>query len=173
MPRAYREVMSSEGRVAKFHAPEILFGFGALPEAATAAMGLGARRPLVVTVHDVTSQARADRLKSDFVDTISHELRTPITPIKGYAQLLLARGDAMTPERRNESFGYIAIWFGWFAIATSLLLVAMLYLTLRANIAGTGLNAIAAIISLGVYMVGILTSLVFFYRKFRALPPAR
>ena len=49
MPRAYREVMSSEGRVAKFHAPEILFGFGALPEAATAAMGLGARRPLVVT----------------------------------------------------------------------------------------------------------------------------
>ncbi|MDZ4235849.1 MAG: iron-containing alcohol dehydrogenase, partial [Dietzia sp.] len=41
--------MSAEGRVAKFHAPEILFGFGALPEAATAAMGLGARRPLVVT----------------------------------------------------------------------------------------------------------------------------
>ncbi|EYT61958.1 alcohol dehydrogenase [Dietzia sp. UCD-THP] len=49
MARAYREVMSAEGRVAKFHAPEILFGFGALPEAATAAMGLGARRPLVVT----------------------------------------------------------------------------------------------------------------------------
>ncbi|HTU61018.1 MAG TPA: DUF1648 domain-containing protein, partial [Polyangiales bacterium] len=50
----------------------------------------------------------------------------------------------LAPERRSESFGYIAIWFGWFAIATSVLLVAMLNLTLRANIAGTGLNAVAA-----------------------------
>ncbi|MFC4754547.1 iron-containing alcohol dehydrogenase [Dietzia aurantiaca] len=41
--------MTSEARVAKFHTPEILFGFGALPEAATVALGLGARRPLVVT----------------------------------------------------------------------------------------------------------------------------
>ena len=49
MGRSYRGVMSSTARVAKFHAPEILFGFGALPEAAVAAMGLGARSPLVVT----------------------------------------------------------------------------------------------------------------------------
>jgi PAS domain S-box-containing protein len=62
----------------------------------------------ILTVHDVTSQARADRLKSDFVATISHELRTPITPIKGYAQLLLARGDAMTPERRRAALELIA-----------------------------------------------------------------
>ena len=41
--------MSSTARVAKSHAPEILFGSGALPEAAVAAMGLGARSPLVVT----------------------------------------------------------------------------------------------------------------------------
>jgi uncharacterized membrane protein len=78
----------------------------------------------------------------------------------------------LAPERRNESFGYIAIWFGWVAIATSVLLVAMLDLTLRANIRGTGLNAIAASISLGVYVFGILTSLVFFYRKFKTLPAA-
>jgi signal transduction histidine kinase len=62
----------------------------------------------ILTVHDVTTQARADRLKSDFVATISHELRTPITPIKGYAQLLLARGDAMTPERRRAAYELIA-----------------------------------------------------------------
>jgi PAS domain S-box-containing protein len=62
----------------------------------------------ILTVHDVTAQARADRLKSDFVATISHELRTPITPIKGYAQLLLARGDAMTPERRRAAYELIA-----------------------------------------------------------------
>jgi PAS domain S-box-containing protein len=62
----------------------------------------------ILTLHDVTSQARADRLKSDFVATISHELRTPITPIKGYAQLLLARGDAMTPEKRRSAYELIA-----------------------------------------------------------------
>jgi PAS domain S-box-containing protein len=62
----------------------------------------------ILTVHDVTAQARADRLKSDFVATISHELRTPITPIKGYAELLLARGDDMTPERRRGAIELIA-----------------------------------------------------------------
>ena len=36
-------------RLAKFHAPEIVFGPGSLPEAAHAAVRLGARRPLVVT----------------------------------------------------------------------------------------------------------------------------
>lgn len=78
----------------------------------------------------------------------------------------------LAPERRTESFEYIATWFGWFAIATCVLLVAMLDLTLRANIAGTGLNAIATSISLGVYVVGMLGSLVFFYRRFKTLPAA-
>ncbi|MGQ0480343.1 MAG: iron-containing alcohol dehydrogenase [Pseudonocardia sp.] len=36
-------------RLAKFHAPEIVFGEGSLSEAAHAALRLGARRPLVVT----------------------------------------------------------------------------------------------------------------------------
>ena len=62
----------------------------------------------ILTIHDITSQARADRLKADFVATISHELRTPLTPIKGYAQLLRAKGDAMTPERRAAALDLIA-----------------------------------------------------------------
>ena len=76
----------------------------------------------------------------------------------------------LAPERRNASFEYIAIWFGWFAIGTSVLLVVMLHLTLRANIAGTGLHPVAAGLSLGVYLVGVLTSLVYFHRKFKSLP---
>ena len=36
-------------RLSKFHAPEIVFGPGSLPEAAHAAVRLGARRPFVVT----------------------------------------------------------------------------------------------------------------------------
>lgn len=37
------------GRLVKFHAPEVVFGFGSLAEAGYAAARLGARRPLVVT----------------------------------------------------------------------------------------------------------------------------
>ena len=62
----------------------------------------------ILTVHDLTAQARADRLKADFIATISHELRTPLTPIKGYAQLLRTKGDAMTPERRSAALDLIA-----------------------------------------------------------------
>jgi signal transduction histidine kinase len=62
----------------------------------------------IFTVHDLTSQARADRLKADFIATISHELRTPLTPIKGYAQLLRTKGDAMSPERRYAALDLIA-----------------------------------------------------------------
>ncbi|MEZ5115069.1 MAG: PAS domain-containing sensor histidine kinase [Candidatus Nanopelagicales bacterium] len=68
----------------------------------------GAPFTAVYTVHDDTAVRRADRLKADFVATISHELRTPITPIKGYAQLLARRGDRMEPQRRAEALELIA-----------------------------------------------------------------
>ena len=61
----------------------------------------------VLTVRDVTLQRRLDRMKSDFIATAAHELRTPITPIKGYAQLLATRWDKMTPEKRANILGTI------------------------------------------------------------------
>lgn len=61
----------------------------------------------VLTVRDVTMQRRLDRMKSDFIATAAHELRTPITPIKGYAQLLATRWEKMTPEKRNTVLGTI------------------------------------------------------------------
>ena len=48
----------------------------------------------------MTRERRAERLKSDFIATISHELRTPITPIRGYADLLRRRWDRMSEEKR-------------------------------------------------------------------------
>ena len=57
----------------------------------------------ILTVHDETRERRVERMKTDFVATISHELRTPITPIKGYAHLLETRGERMTPEKRSAA----------------------------------------------------------------------
>ncbi len=41
-----------------------------------------------------------DGLRTDFLSTVSHELRTPLTAIKGFAGLLLARGEAIPAEER-------------------------------------------------------------------------
>ncbi len=43
----------------------------------------------VSVFRDVTAEVEAERTKSEFVSTVSHEMRTPMTSIKGYVELLL------------------------------------------------------------------------------------
>lgn len=42
----------------------------------------------VVTLEDISHLKMLDRLKSDFIHTISHDLRSPLTAIMGYIELL-------------------------------------------------------------------------------------
>jgi uncharacterized membrane protein len=76
----------------------------------------------------------------------------------------------LAPERRAQTLERIAIWGGWFAIATGALLVVVLELTLRANVAGTNLDGTAANIGIGLYVVGTLISLVRLIRQFGKPP---
>jgi two-component system, OmpR family, phosphate regulon sensor histidine kinase PhoR len=56
---------------------------------------------MTMTLHDVTSFKELDRIKSDFVSTVSHDLRSPLTAILGYVELL----DRVGPiNERQESF---------------------------------------------------------------------
>ena len=55
---------------------------------------------VVWTVRDVTERARLERLKSEFVATASHELRSPLTSIKGFVELL-ERGRDLDPRQRE------------------------------------------------------------------------
>lgn len=42
----------------------------------------------VVIMQDITHLKELDRLKSEFVSTVSHDLRTPLTTVQGYIELL-------------------------------------------------------------------------------------
>lgn len=44
---------------------------------------------LIVLLHDITRIKRLENIRKDFVANVSHELKTPITAIKGYAETLL------------------------------------------------------------------------------------
>lgn len=52
--------------------------------------GQEGRDGVVWTIRDVTERSRLERAKSDFVATASHELRSPLTSIKGFVELLAA-----------------------------------------------------------------------------------
>jgi signal transduction histidine kinase len=61
----------------------------------------------VAVFRDFTREAELDRMKNDFVSIASHELRTPMTSIRGYLDLLLMGAPGPVNEQQ-KSFLQIA-----------------------------------------------------------------
>jgi PAS domain S-box-containing protein len=57
---------------------------------------------IVYAFRDVTAERRLEEDRSDFVATISHELRTPMAAVYGAARTLLRDDIELPPERRRE-----------------------------------------------------------------------
>jgi two-component system phosphate regulon sensor histidine kinase PhoR len=45
---------------------------------------------ILIVIHDITAVRRLERMRSEFVANVSHELKTPIAAVKGFAETLLA-----------------------------------------------------------------------------------
>jgi PAS domain S-box-containing protein len=63
---------------------------------------------IVYAFRDLTNERRLEEEKSDFVATISHELRTPMAAVYGAAETLLRREGALSPEHRHQLLEMIA-----------------------------------------------------------------
>ena len=68
----------------------------------------GAVAGRIYAFRDISAERSVEQMKSDFVSTVSHELRSPLTSIYGFAETLLREDVAFGEEERATFLRYIA-----------------------------------------------------------------
>jgi hypothetical protein len=63
--------------------------------------GTGAVLRLVVSLRDAARRARLERSRADLVSTVAHELRSPLTSVKGFTATLLAKWHRFTDDQKR------------------------------------------------------------------------
>lgn len=56
---------------------------------------------LVVSLRDARQRARQERDRANLVSTVAHELRSPLTSVKGFTATLLAKWDRFTDDQKR------------------------------------------------------------------------
>ena len=62
---------------------------------------------IIANVRDITRFREAEEIKSTFISVVSHELKTPVALIKGYADTLMRKDARWEPETMQESLDVI------------------------------------------------------------------
>jgi signal transduction histidine kinase len=61
----------------------------------------GAVRRLVITLRGAQQRARLERSRAELVSTVAHELRSPLTSVKGFTATLLAKWSRFTDDQKR------------------------------------------------------------------------
>jgi len=101
---AVRRVLAGEPRV------EAEIATGTLRQhyfaATVASVRAGETSGAVIVLHDITALRKLERIRRDFVANVSHEFRTPLTAIQGFAETLIG-GAIDDPHNRERFLGII------------------------------------------------------------------
>jgi signal transduction histidine kinase len=60
----------------------------------------GAVRRITITLRDAQQRSRLERSRADLVSTVAHELRSPLTSVKGFTATLLAKWPRFTDDQK-------------------------------------------------------------------------
>ncbi len=69
---------------------------------------LGAVAGRIFAFRDISADRTVEQVKSDFVAAVSHQLRTPLTSIYGFAETMLREDVLFGEDERRTFLGYIA-----------------------------------------------------------------
>jgi signal transduction histidine kinase len=96
MRRPLEELVDAAGRLAGGDL-KARVEVGGLAE--TAALGAAFNEMAEQLERDASQRERLDQLKDEFVLTASHELRSPLTSVQGFAELLMLERESLTPRQ--------------------------------------------------------------------------
>jgi two-component system, OmpR family, sensor histidine kinase BaeS len=96
MRRPLEELVDASGRLAAGDRSARV-RVGGLSE--TAALGTAFNEMADELEREASQRDQLDRLKDEFVLTASHELRSPLTSVLGFAELLMLERDSLTPKQ--------------------------------------------------------------------------
>lgn len=65
---------------------------------------------ILIAIEDITEKKEIDRRKDDFLSIASHELKTPLTTIKGLIQLLQRMKPDGSSEKYNETLHKVSVY---------------------------------------------------------------
>ncbi len=96
MRRPLEELVGAAGRLAAGDRSARV-DVGGLSETAT--LGAAFNEMAAELEQEASQRDRLDRLKDEFVLTASHELRSPLTSVQGFAELLMLERDSLSPKQ--------------------------------------------------------------------------